>query len=206
MRLIDAHARLVELGQPAFETADAAALLRLPNGHASKLLARLAGSGHVVRLRRGLWALPDRLERLSLPGYVTAPFPSYVSLQSALYHHGMIEQIPEVIYAASLARSGRRETPLGTLSIHHVAPQFFFGFEPAGRTGYKMATAEKALLDVLYLSPAKSGLFASAPEIELPRRFSTRRARRMISRLPSGRRRSLVAGRFEALLDKLRGE
>jgi hypothetical protein len=60
MRLIDAHARLLGLGTPAFETADAAALLRLPNAHASQTLARLSRSGHVVRLRRGLWALPER--------------------------------------------------------------------------------------------------------------------------------------------------
>jgi predicted transcriptional regulator of viral defense system len=204
MRLVDAHARLLKMGQPAFETADAAAQLGLPNGHASKLLARLSRSGHVVRLRRGLWALPDRIERLALPGYVTAPLPSYVSLQSALYHHGMIEQIPEVIYAASLARTGRRETPLGTLSIHHLDPAFFFGFEPAGRAGYGMATAEKALLDVLYLSPARSRLFSALPEVELPRDFSGRRARAMISRIPSARRRSLVARRFDALLEGLR--
>jgi predicted transcriptional regulator of viral defense system len=200
VRLIDFHARLLKLGPPAFETADAAALLGIPNAHASTLLARLSRSGHVVRLRRGLWALPERVERLALPGYVTAPLPSYVSLHSALYHHGMIEQIPEVIYAASLARTGRRATPLGTLSIHHLDPGFFFGFEPAGRTGYALATAEKALLDVLYLSPARSGLFAALPEVELPRGFSRRSAREMISRIPSARRRSLVAGRFEALL------
>ncbi len=203
MRLIDAHARLLKLGPPAFETADAAALLGIANAHASTLLARLSRSGHVVRLRRGVWALPDRVERLALPGYVTAPLPSYVSLQSALYHHGMIEQIPEVIYVASLGRTGRRRTPLGVLSIHHLAPEFFFGFEPAGRTGYALATPEKALLDVLYLSPAKSRLFASLPEIELPRGFSRRRAREMIARIPSAKRRSLVAGRFEALLEKL---
>lgn len=203
MRLIDVHARLLGLGQPAFETADAAALLRLPNAHASQMLARLSRSGHVVRLRRGLWALPERVERFALPEYVTAPLPSYVSLQSALYHHGMIGQIPSVIYAASLARTGRRSTPLGTLSIHHVAPEFFFGFEPAGRTGYRMATAEKALLDVLYLSPAKSGLFSALPEVELPQGFDMRGARRMISRIPSAGRRSLVAARFEALVGRL---
>ena len=201
MRLIDAHARLLKLGMPAFETCDAAALLGLANAHASKLLARLSLSGHVVRLRRGLWAFPDRVERLALPGYVTAPLPSYVSLQSALYHHGMIGQIPEVIYAVSLARTCRRKTPLGTLSIHRLAPGFFFGFEPAGRTGYGLATPEKALLDVLYLSPARSGLFAALPEVELPRGFSRRRAREMISRIPSAGRRRLVARRFEALLE-----
>jgi predicted transcriptional regulator of viral defense system len=200
MRLVDAHARLLAMERPAFETSDAAAVLRIPNAHASTLLARLARAGHLVRLRRGVWAFPDRIERFSLPEYVTAPFPSYVSVQSALYHHGMIGQIPAVVYAASLARTCRRETPLGVVSVHHVAPGFFFGFEPTGRSGFKMATPEKALLDVLYLSPAKSGLFAAMPELELDRGFKVRTARRMISRIASTRRRSLVARRFETLM------
>jgi predicted transcriptional regulator of viral defense system len=200
MRLTEAHARLLALEQAVLTTADSAACLGLARGHASKLLARLAESGHVVPLRRGLWAFRNRVAALALPQYLTAPFPSYVSLQSALYYHGMIAQIPAVTYAVSVARTRRHITPLGVVSVHHVAPAFFFGFERAGETGVLLATPEKALLDVLYLSPAKTRLFASLPELELPRRFSVRRARALLARIRSPRRRALVGSRLEALL------
>ena len=54
--------------------------------------------------------------------------PAYVSVQSALYLHGMISQIPHVIYVASLARTQRVATTIGTYSIHQIAPEFFGGY------------------------------------------------------------------------------
>ena len=38
--------------------------------------------------------------------------------------------------------------------------------------GVKIASPEKALLDALYLRPARSRLFRALPELELPRTFS----------------------------------
>lgn len=38
-----------------------------------------------------------------------------------------------------------------------------------------MATPEKALIDFLYLSPARSNLFRVLPELELPRDFSAKK-------------------------------
>ena len=48
MRLVDVHARLLEMGVPVFQTSDAAASLGIASPHASQLLARLA-AGHLVR-------------------------------------------------------------------------------------------------------------------------------------------------------------
>ena len=180
--------------QPAvFDTADAAAHLGVDPAYASTVLARLAASRHVIRLRRGVWAFRERVDPLALPEYLTSPFPSYVSLQSALYLHGMIDQVPAVTYAVSLARTRRYLTPLGTVSIHHVAPEFFFGFEHAGSSGGRLATPEKALIDVLYLAPARSKLFRALPELELSARFSRRRAHAIVARIGSGRRRVMVS-------------
>ena len=199
MRLLDALSALRAMNVPVFETRDAGARLGIPPAHASTVLARLAASGQLVRLRRGAWAFADRVDPLALPEYVTLPFPSYVSLQTALYLHGMISQVPAVTYAVSLARTRRVTTPLGVVSIHHVDPAFFFGFEPAGEGG-RLATPEKALVDFLYLRPARSGLFRALPEVELPPRFSARRARAIVRRIPSTRRRALVSTALEQLL------
>ena len=157
--------------------------------------------GHLVRLRRGLWALPDRVDPLTLPGRLTAPLPSYVSLQSALCLHGIISQVPTITYAVSLARARQYTTPLGVISVHHVVPGFFFGFEEAGRQGAQVASPEKALVDFLYLGPARSKLFRALPEVELPRGFSARRARAITARIESSRRRTMVQRALDRLLE-----
>jgi hypothetical protein len=168
MRLVDVQARLLDMELAVFNTSDASAWLGLSRAHASKLLSRLSEAGLLVHLSRGLWAFKDRVEPMALPQYLTNPFPSYVSLQSALYQHDMIAQIPVVIYAVSIARTKRFATPLGTISVHHVHPSFFFGYKTTAKGDIKIATAEKALIDFLYFSPAKSKLFRSLPELEFP--------------------------------------
>jgi predicted transcriptional regulator of viral defense system len=200
LRLIDALASLSTLQVPVFDTADAAARLGIGAAHASTVLTRLAAARHVVRLRRGVWAFRERVDPLALPEYLTAPLPSYVSLQSALYLHGMIDQVPVVTSAISLARTRRFTTPLGTVSIHHVGPGFFFGFEHAGTSGGRLATPEKALVDYLYLAPARSRLFRALPELEIPAGFSPRRARAIVARIASARRRTMVSRALDAIL------
>ena len=203
MKLVDVHSRLLEMEVAVFQTSDAAAWLNIDNAHASKLLARLSSAGHLVHLSRGLWAFKERLEPLALPEYLTNPFPSYVSLQSALYYHELISQIPTIIYAVSISRTKKYETPLGVVSVHHINPSFFFGFESMGRGIAKMATPEKALIDFLYLSPAKSNLFKSLPELEFPKNFSTKKARKIIGQIRSIRRKKLVKRLFEEVMSGL---
>jgi predicted transcriptional regulator of viral defense system len=193
---VAALASLNAAREPVFHTSDAAALLGLTSAHASQVLTRLAAFSHAVRLRRGVWALPGRVDALALPAHLTSPFPAYVSLQSALYLHGMISQVPAVTYAMSLARTRRFRTPIGDVSIHHVDPDFYFGDEDAGSSGARVATPEKALVDFLYMGPARSGLFHALPELELPRRFRMRVARDMAARVRSPRRRAHVLRRL----------
>jgi hypothetical protein len=82
-----------------------------------------------------------------------------------------------MIFLASLARSARIETRLGTYSVHHVQPAFFNGFESVPDSGIKLALPEKALVDFLYLSPTRGRLFNALPELELPRGFRRNVAR-----------------------------
>jgi predicted transcriptional regulator of viral defense system len=200
MNASEALGRLKSLRVPAATTADAAAVLGLSGEAASHTLRRLAHSGLVMPVRKGLWALADRPDPFALAEYVTAPYPSYVSLQTALYQHGMIDQIPSMIFVVSLARSGRIETQLGTYSVHHVQPAFFAGFESLPDSGIKLALPEKALVDFLYLSPTRGRLFAALPEIELPRGFRRNVAREWAHRIASRRLRTIVARRLDQVL------
>lgn len=195
----EALAILRKLGVPAVDTADAAAALGLSTAAASQTLTRLARAGLVRSVRHGTWWLEDTLDPLRLPEHLTAPLPSYVSLQTALHRHGLIEQIPEVVYAVSLARTERMKTKAGTFSIHHVAPEVFGGYVETER-GAKLATAEKALFDFAYLSSGRSRLFKSLPELELPRRFRHKELARWLAKIPSERSRTLTKRKLDALL------
>ena len=110
-------AKLEALGQSLFETRDLTALLNVADSSATRTASRLARAGLLMKLGRGKWALSRNLNRLSVPEFLTSPFPSYISLQSALYHHGMISQIPAVIYAVSLARTRRCCWTAGSLPV-----------------------------------------------------------------------------------------
>jgi predicted transcriptional regulator of viral defense system len=203
MNASEALWRLKSLRVPAATTADAAAVLGVSSGAASQALRRLAASGLVTPVRKGTWALVENPDPLAFAEYVTAPYPSYLSLQTALSRHGMIEQIPSMIFVVSLARSARIETGLGTYSVHHVQPSFFDGFETVRDSSIKLATPEKALVDFLYLSPTRGRLFAALPEIEMPRGFKRSVAREWIKRIPSQRLRTIVRRRLVETLRKL---
>jgi predicted transcriptional regulator of viral defense system len=201
MTLAEALALLRRLA-PTFTTKEAAGALHVDPRHASVVLSRLSRSEHVERLAQGRWLFPGRLEPFAVPEALTRPIPSYVSLQSALYHHGMIEQIPDVVYAVSLGPTRRVTTSVATVSLHRVGPDFFFGFERTLRAGVSIAVPEKALLDFFYLRPARSRMFRALPELEIPRHFSVRRAKSMLNRIRSEKRRTLVRRLLEETLER----
>jgi hypothetical protein len=203
--LSEALSKIKAIGLPVIRSADVAAALNVGESHAAVMLARLGRHGHVARLKRGLWVQPGAIESLALVPHLTAPFPAYVSAHSALYYHGMISQVPESIYCVSPARTHTYRTPLGTFSVHHIASAFFLDYDAAGEEPVCMATPEKALVDFLYLRPARSRLFAALPELDLPARFRISHARRLISRIPGRARRQMVRKTFESLVQSRTG-
>lgn len=200
MKLLNAHVQLSSLKHPFLNTSDASACLNISPSHASKILGRLAQAGLWIQLARNRWALASPIDPLLIPEFLTAPFPTYISLQTALYTHGIISQIPSVIYAVSLARTHTYTTSLGTFSIHHISPDFFFGFDFFGKSQVKMASPEKALLDIFYLSPTHTALFKSLPELELPRGFKSKEVWKMIKSIPSHRLQTIVSEKLKNVL------
>lgn len=79
--------------------------------------------------------------------------PSYVSLESALSHHGLI---PEAVYSITnitTKKTVAHETPIGTFHYSSIKPALYFGYY-ADRTQsipILIAEPEKAILDYLYL-------------------------------------------------------
>ena len=74
MTLSEALGKIKAIAQPVFRTADVMVALDIQKSYASKLLDRLAQHGHVIRLKRGRWAMTESLEPLALVPHLTAPF------------------------------------------------------------------------------------------------------------------------------------
>ena len=67
----------------------------------------------------------------------------------------------------------------------------------------KIATPEKALLDIFYLSQAKNRLFKTLPEVELPKNFKLSIAKKMIDKISSSRRKTVVKHLFSDFISKI---
>jgi len=199
MNQIQALQQLKRLAAPVVETRDVAALLKVSASNATAILGRLASRGMIVHLSRGRWLVDAKIDRNALPELILAPYPAYVSLQSALFHHGLIEQIPSVLYAITPARPRRLRTPVGTVSFHRMPPELFEGFELSSGSDAKIATPEKALFDLWYLAPGRSRLFSTLPELSFPRRFQWQRLKDYTARVKSPGRRAFIAERIRAL-------
>lgn len=170
MNSLFAYQQLKKLA-PTFSTRDAAHLLQVSNTHASVILSRLAKQQTIVRLMRGRWVYSDEVDPLLLHDILNYPMLSYVSLYTALYYHGMIEQIPSVIYVITNGKTKKIKTPLATFSMHHINGFLFNGYNSFGENNILMATPEKALFDTFYLMPAKSNFFKRLTELEIPDDF-----------------------------------
>ncbi len=198
MGAISSYADLVEFGQPVIETREAAARLATSTSNASHILRAAERAGLVRRLRAGLWAIDPRVAPFAVAPYLTSPFPAYVSTWSALARHEMIEQIPASVFVVSLDRSKTVETSIGQFSIHHIAPELFEGFEGDVTSGY-LASAEKALFDLIYIRAPRGGL-VQMPELTLPAAFDRGRLESWITKIERPRLRTMVARSLQSVL------
>lgn len=185
MSRLAAYSTLERLG-PIVSTAEAAAALRRTASSTSRLLRGLEEVGRAHQVRAGLWALgPNLPDPFEIVGELTRPHPAYVSFLSALNHHGMIDQIPREILVASLDRARRIKTNLGTFAIHHLAPELFGGWQETGRG--RVATPEKAVFDLSYVSAVHAGRPRGIPELDLPTGFDPKAIDQWVNRIDSAR-------------------
>ena len=200
MRSIDALAELGTLGKPVVTSAEASAVWRMDPPGASKTLSRLAASNLVQKVRQGIWAIgsvgPDAFE---VAPVLTRPYPNYVSMYSALFRHGMIDQIPRTIDLMSLGRPMKLDTSIGTFNVHRIHQESFGGFTGQDTIRSGLATAEKSLVDTVMVLGVRSGIVA-LPEIELPIDFEHQTLWAWVEKISSTRLRTIVARNLTRIL------
>jgi predicted transcriptional regulator of viral defense system len=117
-----------------------------------------------------------------------------------MHLHGLIDQIPQVIFVATIGRSKLTRTRFGTYSFHRLQPSLFDGFEwNRGGTNFLIANPEKALVDSLYLSSRRGRRFRYFPELNLGPEFSFSKARQWAKRIPYSSIQSYVMTCLETL-------
>lgn len=122
-------------------------------------LVRWVNAGRLVQLRRSLYTLNRPFRKIEPHPFLLANRlrkASYVSLQSALSHYNMIPEHVPVVTSVTTGRPDEVRTDLGTFNFRHVRKPVFGGFlsvTVAPGQSVFLATPEKALLDLIYLTP-----------------------------------------------------
>ena len=116
---------------------------------ALKAVQRLVRRGSLIKLYKNTYA-----HKFSLPSLEEVAMfygkPCYISFESALEDRGIISQAPQVLTCATTRKLKDLKTPLGEIIFHHIHPRLFNNFD--NDHGALRATAEKALLDYLYIN------------------------------------------------------
>lgn len=149
----------------------AATLEKIPHNQLRKILSNLAKHGQLLRLRRGLYVSIGLLpEQTNTHPFVISAYliqPSAISHWSALQHHGLTEQIPQIITASTPSKvvtPSMREKQSRKLKSKHawiidgtryeyinIQQKHFFGLEKIWLDEYfqvKITDKERTLLDV----------------------------------------------------------
>ena len=81
--------------------------------------------------------------------------PSYVSLELALNHYGVIPEAVMRVTSVTTNKTLSVETKIGIFDYKSLDTRLFFGYQmiTSDETTYKIASLEKAIVDYLYLNP-----------------------------------------------------
>jgi len=119
-------------------------------------IKRALDSGDLLRIKRGLYVLAPRFRKRTLDPYSLSQYiygPSYISLESALSHHGWIPEGVFHVTAVCAKKSRTFETPMGIFRFTRVPQKVLYAgvdrrVDEAGNVWF-MAEPLKALLDYL---------------------------------------------------------
>ncbi len=188
-----------------FTTRDYASHSRISMSAASKRLLRLADKKLLTRITKGLWANTGHpwFHPLACVPYLLGKEQGYVSFLSALHLHGLVSQIPKTLQIATTGHARTLDSPVGIYEFLQIKPELMKqGTQWSDtRLPYLIATAEKALIDTLYLSTRKNRRFARLPEVDIRQTaFRKREFERLLNQLPIPPRISnLMRTRWKAL-------
>ncbi len=157
-------------------------------------LVRWVESGRLAQLRRGVYLVAQPFRKKEPHPFVVANMlkaASYVSLQSALAHYGCIPEHVPTVTSVTTGRPETLSTAFGSYQYRHLQRRLFFGYRPVSLSDHItafLATPEKALLDLIYLSPQGDSLpFLEELRLQNTEVLDLRRLRELAERTGSAR-------------------
>jgi predicted transcriptional regulator of viral defense system len=172
---------------------------------ASKKLTRLKENNLLTRVTRNLWGNTSHpyFLPLSCVPYLLNNEQGYVSFLTALHFHGLLSQIPETIQIATTGHSRTLDSKVAKYEFMQIKPELMQQGLVWADTSlpYLQASAEKSLIDVLYIATRKNRRFSVLPELTLTTNlFSKKAFRKLFDQLHlSERILNAMRGRAEEL-------
>ncbi len=110
-------------------------------------LHRLAKQEKLTRLMKGYYALNPDIDWEQFACEIVRP--SYISLEYALWHHGILDQVPTSITLITTKSTREHVLTNHVLEYSHIDPNLYFGAKIEG--SHLIAEKEKAILDEIYM-------------------------------------------------------
>jgi predicted transcriptional regulator of viral defense system len=117
-------------------------------------LKNWVNKGHLIMLRRGLYAITEEVEKVDSMSLATKLYqPSYVSMEKALNFYGIIPEAVFTVTSVTTRKTKEFKTKRGNFSYQKIKKEAFGGYETKknGRISFNMALPEKAMVDFFYL-------------------------------------------------------
>jgi len=111
--------------------------------------------GYIRKVIKGYYIFTDRaLDEKALFEIANRIYPpSYVSFEMALAYYGLIPESVYGITSASTRKTSHFKTPIGSFIYRTIRPKLYFGFDflKNNEKLFKLASPEKAFLDLFYI-------------------------------------------------------
>lgn len=141
-------------------------------------ISRWVSAGKLIQLRRSLYMVATPYRKQNVHPFLIAnrmKNASYVSLQSALAFYGLIPEAVPVVTSVTTGRPEKCNNAAGFFLYKHLKKELFSNYrytELVEGNSVFIATPEKALLDLIYLTPdADSMEYLSGLRIQNPDRI-----------------------------------
>jgi predicted transcriptional regulator of viral defense system len=144
---------------PCFQTSYLSAGTSLPQVRLQ--LDRWEKAGKVVKIAKSVYTLAPPFIKINPSPFAISSLlrpSSYISLHSALGFYGIIPEYVPATLAMTTGRPWQVQSPYGRFVFRHIKATLFFGYKQheVDRQTCFLATPEKALLDLLYMTPGSA--------------------------------------------------
>lgn len=139
---------LTETGRSVFSLKNLQSLWEV-NPHSAKIVARRMVEKRLIkRIARGYYALKDEFNIYELANLIISP--SYVSLNSSLFYHGISFQVSNIITSVALLNYSKEIEKI-IYKYYAMKGSLFFNLEGINyKKNLSMARPERAVLDCFY--------------------------------------------------------